>query len=547
MIYVFEDYFLDTERHELRRGTGTIAIEPQVFSLLLFLIRNRARVVSKDDLIAEVWNGRIVSESTLSSRITAVRQAIGDSGGEQRLIRTVARKGHRFVGEVREERASGGVATHASSLSELALPDKPSIAVLPFDNLSRDAGQDYFADGMVEDIITALSRLRWLFVIARNSSHSYKGRQIDVKQVGRELGVRYVCEGAVRKAGSRVRITARLIDAEKGVHLWADRFDRRLTDIFAIQDDVTGKIVAVLAPEMTAAEITRAHRTSPGNVSAWDAYLRALPLMRQHTKAAIKDAIALLENAIALSPNFSAAHARLSACRTQTAYFSWEEWGRDAITEALKLAHRAIALDPEEPLAFDALASAWQFLGEKQKAEEAARRAIELSPTCTAAYGTLITVLASQGRTEEALACFAQSERTSPRDIDRAGRLNGLVLAYFAANRYDEAISALEQYISLRPNHYGGHMLRAATLALTGQVAEAGHAREELLRVNPHFRLEVARKRPSFTSCVFAERLFDGLRKAGLSEYGTVSHPADANPDSHRPRNRRSARASVRK
>jgi TolB-like protein/Tfp pilus assembly protein PilF len=533
LIYVFENYALDTDQRELRRGAEPIAVEPQVFDLLLFLIRNRARVVSKDDLIAEVWNGRIVSESTLSSRITAVRQAIGDSGEEQRLIRTAARRGFRFVGDVREGQVSCAPSTHAEGgageqeVKSIAaatqtpapgLPDKPSIAVLPFQNLSGDPEQDYFADGIVEDIITALSRLRWLFVIARNSSYSYKGRQIDLKQVGRELGVRYICEGAIRKAGSRVRITARLIDSEKGVHLWADRFDRRLTDIFAIQDEVTAKIVAVLAPEMTAAEITRAHRTSPGSVSAWDAYLRALPLMRQYTKAAIKDAIALLENAIALSPNFSAAHARLSACRTQTAYFSWEESGRDAITEALKLALRAIALDPEEPLAFDALASARQFLGEKQKAEEAARRAIELSPTCTAAYGTLITVLASQGRTEEALACFAQSERTSPRDIDRAGRLNGLVLTYFAANRYEEALAALEQYISLRPNHYGGHMLRAATLALTGQIAEAGHAREQLLRVNPHFRLEVARKRPSFTSCVFAESLFDGLRKAGLPE-----------------------------
>jgi adenylate cyclase len=300
--------------------------------------------------------------------------------------------------------------------------------------------------------------------------------------------------------------------------LWADRFDRELTDIFAIQDEVTTNIVGVLAPEVTAAEITRAHRTSASSASAWDAYLRALPLMRQHTKTANRDAIALLENTIALSPDFAAAHARLSACRTQAAYFSWEEWRGDAIADALKLARRAVALDPEEPLAFDALASACQFQGDTEKAEEAARRAIELSPTCTAAYGTLITILASQGRTEEALEFFARSERTSPRDIDRSGRLMGLVLAYFAGKRYEEALGAIEQYISLRANYYVGHMLLAATLALTGRVADAGKAREQLLRVNPHFSLEVARKRPSFTSCVFAERLFDGLSKAGLPE-----------------------------
>jgi TolB-like protein/Flp pilus assembly protein TadD len=519
VIYTFENYALDTERQELRRGTDPVAVEPQVFDLLLFLIRNRARVVSKDDLIAEVWNGRIVSESTLSSRITAVRQAIGDSGEQQRLIRTIARKGHRFVGQVREEQVSGAPSTPTATPSlAVVLPDKPSIAVLPFQNLSSDAEQDYFADGIVEDIITALSRLRWLFVIARNSSYSYKGQQTDVKRVGRELGVRYVCEGAVRKSGSRVRITARLLDSQNGSHLWADRFDRELTDIFAIQDEVTAKIVAVLAPELTAAEIGRVHRTSPSSVSAWDAYLRALPLMRQHTKTANRDAIALLQQAIALSPDFAPAHARLSACRTQAAYLSWEGWDGDAIGEALELARRATALDPEEPLAFDALASACQFLGDTRQAEEAARRAIELSPTCTAAYGTLITVLASQGRTEEALNFFAQSERTSPRDIDRAGRLMGLVLAYFAAERYEEALGALEQYTNVRPNLYVGPMLRAATLALIGRAAEAGHAREQLLRVNPQFRLAVARQRPSFTRCIFAERLFDGLRKAGLPE-----------------------------
>lgn len=533
VIYGFEDYALDTDLRELRLASNPIAVEPQVFDLLLFLVRNRGRVVSKDDLIAHVWHGRIVSESTLSSRITAVRQAVGDSGEQQRLIRTLARKGLRFVGEVREERVSGAPSTRIAegpgeqeinSLTAAnpplvpALPDKPSIAVLPFTNLSGDAEQDYFADGIVEDIITALSRLRWLFVIARNSSDSYRGRSVDVKQVGRELGVRYVSEGAIRKAGNRVRITIRLIDTQNGAQLWAERFDRELTDVFAIQDEVTAKIVGVLAPEVTAAEIGRAHRASPGSVSAWDAYLRALPLMRRVTKTANTDAVALLQNAITLSPDFAAAHARLSACRTQAAYLSWEGWDGGAISEAVKLAHRAIALDPEEPLAFDALASACQFLGEQEKAADAARRAIALSPTCTAAYGTLITVLASQGRTEEALKVFAQSERTSPRDIDRAGRLNGLVLAYFAAKRYEEALAAIEQYTSLRPNHYGGHMLRAATLALTGRIAEAREAREKLLRVNPLFRLELARKRPSFTSCVFAERLFDGLRKAGLPD-----------------------------
>ena len=215
MQFVFEDYVLDLDRRELSRGSKPIATGPQVFDLLVYLVQNRAHVVSKDNVLDAVWGGRIVSESTLTSHVNAVRKAVGDSGGEQRLIRTIARKGFRFVGDVSEVQSSDGSspANHESAGSNetpapaLALPDKPSIAALAFHNLSGDPEQDYFADGVVEDIITALSRIRWLFVIARNSSFTYKGRAVDVKQIGRELGVRYVLEGSVRKAANRVRIT----------------------------------------------------------------------------------------------------------------------------------------------------------------------------------------------------------------------------------------------------------------------------------------------------------------------------------------------------
>lgn len=219
--FLFGGYVLDPDRRQLTRGPEVIATAPQVFDLLLYLVQNRAHVVSKDGLLDAVWNGRIVSESTLTSHINAARKAIGDSGADQRLIRTVARKGFRFVGDVRESQSSDGfssLTTEPAGSNEtpahaLALPDKPSIAVLPFLNLSGDPEQEYFADGVVEDIITALSRMRWLFVIARNSSFTYKGRAVDVKQISRELGARYVLEGSVRKAANRVRITGQLIDA----------------------------------------------------------------------------------------------------------------------------------------------------------------------------------------------------------------------------------------------------------------------------------------------------------------------------------------------
>jgi TolB-like protein len=242
LLFLFDNVSVDTDRRELRRDGRLQSIEPQVFDLLEFLIRNRDRMVSRDDVLAAVWNGRIVSESTLASRINAARAVIGDNGQDQRLIRTVLRKGIRFVGAVREEQRPEGTMPGAGAeqtSSVLPLPDRPSIAVLPFANVGGDPEQDYFADGISEDIITGLSKLRWFFVIARNSSFTYKGKAVDIRQVGRELGVRYVLEGSVRRGGSRVRTTAQLIDAETGKHLWADRYDRDLTDIFALQDEIT--------------------------------------------------------------------------------------------------------------------------------------------------------------------------------------------------------------------------------------------------------------------------------------------------------------------
>ncbi len=222
-------------------------LEPQVFDLLEYLIRNRERLVSKDELIASVWEGRIVSESTLTTRINAARTAVGDSGEQQRLIKTIPRKGIRFVGVVREVDWSGTGAEHPLPV---APPDRPSIAVVPFSNMSGDAEQDYFADGMADEIITALSRCSSLFVIARNSSFTYKGKDIDVRRIGRELGVRYVLEGSVRRSGNRLRILGQLVDATSGTHIWADRFEGDTSDVFDLQDRITEGVVGAIEPEL---------------------------------------------------------------------------------------------------------------------------------------------------------------------------------------------------------------------------------------------------------------------------------------------------------
>ena len=280
MRYVFEDYSFDTDRRELHRGAEAVTVAPQVFDLLDYLIRNRERVVSKDDLINAVWDGRVVSDAALTTRLNVARGVIGDSGQEQRLIKTLPRKGFRFIGLVQElDRPESTTAPGARAEPQqpaLTLPDRPSIAVLPFQNMSGDPEQDYFADGIVDDIITALSRFKFLFVIARNSSFTYKGRAVDIKQVGRELGVRYVLEGSVRKVGGRIRIAGQLIDASTGAHVWADRFEGDLGDVFALQDEITINVISAIRPKLLEAEIEHAVRR-PNSLSAYDLYLRATP------------------------------------------------------------------------------------------------------------------------------------------------------------------------------------------------------------------------------------------------------------------------------
>jgi TolB-like protein len=306
LLFLFDNYARDSDRRELRRGTDLVPLEPKVFDLLVYLLRNRDRVVSRDDLIAGVWERRIVSESALASCISAARSAIADSGDEERLIKTVPRKGVRFVGIVGQQTVQTDLQageTASDKARALCLPDLPSIAVLPFNNISSDPEQQYFADGIVEDIIAGLSRIKWLFVIARNSSFIYKGKTFDIKQVGRELGVRYVLEGSVRKAGSRVRITAQLIEAETGIHIWAERYDRQLEDVFAFQDNLTLSVLGAIEPTLRKAEIDRVKRKRPDSLDAYDLVLRALPFTYGHIAEDADRAIPLLQRALERDPD----------------------------------------------------------------------------------------------------------------------------------------------------------------------------------------------------------------------------------------------------
>ena len=317
MLYFFDGYALDTDRRELRRGEKLLPVEPKVFDLLAYLIDSRERVVSKDDLIAQVWMGRVISESALSSCINAARVTIGDSGEKQHLIKTLPRKGIRFVGTVREEnspagRAAPGVAP-ASLSPALALPDRPSVAVLPFTNLSDDSQQQYFADGLAEDIITSLGRLRWLFVSARDSSFIYKGRQVSVRQIGSELGVRYVLGGSVRRSGQQFRIGAELSEASTGLQVWAERYDVHLADFFRLQDQITESVIAAIEPRLYAAEHQRFRSRSPDSLDAWGFVMQAMPYVWDWGSAQdIKIAQALLRKATEIDPDYPRANSLLA-------------------------------------------------------------------------------------------------------------------------------------------------------------------------------------------------------------------------------------------
>ena len=264
----FGGHLLDLARRELHRDGAPVVLEPRVFDLLVHLVRNRDRVVSKDDMIKDVWGGRIVSNAAIDSAVKAVRQAVGDSGAAQTVIRTIPRKGVRFVAEVREAEEPAPASKVAPIEAALAIPDRPSIVVLPFLNMSSDPEQDYFADGITEDITTGLARLQWLFVIARNSAFTYKGNAVNVREVGRDLGIRYLLEGSIRTAGGTIRVTAQLIDAETASHIWAGRYDRPLGDIFAVQDEITENVVATIEPHLYAQEGYRAQGRPPESMYA---------------------------------------------------------------------------------------------------------------------------------------------------------------------------------------------------------------------------------------------------------------------------------------
>jgi TolB-like protein len=521
LLYRFADFTLDTDRRELRRGSQRIAIAPLVFDLLEYLIKNRNRVVSKGDLIAAIWDGRVISESALSTRMNAVRCAIDDTGEDKRLICTLPRKGVRFVGivhEVQDPETPAVAGAIEQPRPALTLPDRPSIAVLPFANLSVDPEQDYFADGIVEDIITALSRVRWLFVIARNSSFTYKGRSVDVKQIGRELGVRYVLEGSVRRSASRVRITGQLIDTATGAHLWADRFDGGLEDIFDFQDQVTASVVGAIAPEMEQAEIERASRKPTANLDAYDYYLQGLAKVHQATRLAYDDALRLFYKAIELDPNFSPAYGMAAWCYAWRKMNGWMADYAKESAEAGRLARQTVELGKKDAIALSMAGFALAFvMGEVEDGAAFIDQALILNPNLAAGWLLSGWVNGWLGKPEVQIERATRALRLSPLDPFTLPASTLIGAGHFFAGRYDEASSWAEKGLLQQPNSAAAARPAAASHALAGRLDQAHKAMARLRQIDPTFRVSDLRQFP-FRRPQDLARLEEGLRKAGLPE-----------------------------
>ncbi len=526
MRFSFSDHVLDTDRRELRRGSDSVAVEPQVFDLLVYLLLNRGRVVTKDDLIAAVWSGRIVSESTLTSRINAARKAIGDSGEQQKLIRTIARKGLRFVGAVSVHSEDGEPQSAAASampadagqdrsLSTMPRTDRPFIAVLPFINMSGDPEQEYFSDGISEDIITALSKLRWFSVIARNSSFIYKGRAVHIREIADEVGVDYVVEGSVRKGGDRVRITAQLNDVATGSHIWAEHYDRNLADVFAVQDEITEAIVAAIEPQIYAAENFHAQRKPPNSMDAWDLVMRGLSHYWRVTRQDSLVAQALLEKAIAIDPNYGQALGVLAASHTFSAHMGWEEMAT-ATPLAERFALAAILADSEDPWAHHALGGV--YLNSRRFDDSLAEfeLALRLNPNFSLAQGYHGLTLSYCGRWEEGIVAARRALRLSPRDPYSAIYCGIAAYAHYVGRDYDEAIRLSREGIRQRGDFVGAHRVLAAAAGMAGQAEVGKAALQELRRVQPNISLAWIASELPIRYPAELQHYLDGFRRSGL-------------------------------
>jgi adenylate cyclase len=516
VLFLSKDLAVDSERRELRAGGTIVPIEPQVFDILLHLIQHRDRVVTKDDLIASVWEGRIVSESTLTSRINAVRKAIGDSGEKQEFIRTLARKGFRWIAPVDESNE----VRMASDFDGAALnvPPRPSIAVLPFTNMSGDSEQDFFADGVTEEIITALSRVRWFFVIARGSSFAYKSRDISPDKVARELGVRYILIGSVRCANDRVRVTAQLTDGITRANVWARSYDRALSDIFSVQDEITQTIVGAIEPELGRAERERARIKQRGSIDAWSIYQRGMFHLFRYTQNDLAQARGLFENAIAVDPDLAPAYSAIAEAYYYEVVYGFAQSPDDNREKAIDSAQKAVSLDRDDAGAHCTLGRIRYLRREYAAAISELELALDLNPSLALAHYGLGAAFVFSGRPQEALRHLEAAIRLSPQDPNMGSFLVRVAEAKYLVGDDEAAVRFALRALAQPGFQWSRYAILIAALGQLSRRDEAQHYLVEVTRARPGFSVAFVRTMHPFSQDMGIDRYYEGLRKAGVPE-----------------------------
>ncbi|WFU73957.1 winged helix-turn-helix domain-containing tetratricopeptide repeat protein [Bradyrhizobium sp. CB2312] len=550
MRYVFEDYVFDTDRRELHRGSDVVAIAPQVFDLLDYLIRNRERVVTKDDLIRAVWNGRIVSDAALTTRLNAARNAIGDSGEKQRLIKTLPRKGFRFVGAVQEAQSIGalvvadegdlnrksvarpehpytvlgdelGLGTDDGGAASMpALAPRLSIVVLPFTSIGGDPEQEYFADGVTESLTTDLSRIRSSFVIASSTSFNFKGKAVDVKQVARELKVRYVLEGSVQRSGNRLRINVQLIDAETSNQLWAERFDKFIADLFDMQDEIVSRLANTLDAQLIAAEARRAERSL--HPDAMELYFRGIACLHKGlTNEHLGQARSFFERALVLDrDNIEALVGAAAVDFNKAANFGVDDRAVLLATAEATLM-RALSLAPQYAEAHMYLGAVHIFMGRVAQGIVECEQALSLDRNLANAHGWIGLAKHFLCHAEETETHVREALRLSPRDVfaHRWMMWAGIASVYLDANA--EAVAWLRRSVEANRNFPLAHFHLAVAFALLGSLEEARAAAEAGLALDPAFTIRRFQSQsPSNSPSYLArrERFYAGMRMAGVPE-----------------------------
>ena len=524
MIFEFNQFKIDTERYHLYLQDKAISIEPLVFDLLVYLIENRDRVVSRGELLDNLWEGKVVTDAALGARLKDARKVVKDSGSKQEVIKTFHGRGYQFIAELSElttSKSSNSNGKTGPKAGTFLLPDNPSIAILPFANMSGDPDQEYFCDGIVEDIITELSHFKDLSVISRHSSFAFRGDGIDIVEVEKKLNVHYVLEGSIRKSGNRVRVTAQLIDARTGTHVWANRFDRELEDIFAVQDEIVRTISATLMDKVHHADYELAKRKSPSNLKAYDCVVLGLNYFYKWTPESNQMAQELFEQAVSIDPEYASAYAWLAEAHFRAGLNLWSASFRKSFSLFFDYASKSVDLDDNDSHTHTALGVAYLFRGDHDLAGSHLDRALALNPSNTDAMVHLARCEALSGNPQKGVERLSEALRFNP--FANYQWFSGQVL--YIAGEYEEAIRNLSTLSS--PNA----LVHAFLAASHGQLGNDREARvsaslftsmaQNLISLSgghlPESWIEFVTARYPFKYEKDAEHFISGLKKAGLA------------------------------